>query len=82
MLEKAAHSPAIVSSLFPKQVRDRLLETDEQRKQIGSGNRLTNALSGGNSGDSHLFNRSQIADLFPDCTVLFADIVGFTAWSR
>ena len=24
---------------------------------------------------------SQIADLFPNCTVLFADIAGFTAWS-
>ncbi|CAB9501130.1 Receptor-type guanylate cyclase gcy [Seminavis robusta] len=24
---------------------------------------------------------SPIADLYPDCTVLFADIVGFTAWS-
>lgn len=22
-----------------------------------------------------------IADLFPDCTVFFADIAGFTAWS-
>lgn len=82
VLEKAAHSTAIVSSLFPKQVRNRLLETDEQRKQIGSGNRFKNALSGGNSGDSQLLKGSQIADLFPDCTVLFADIVGFTVWSR
>lgn len=26
-------------------------------------------------------DRSPIADLFPECTVMFADIAGFTAWS-
>jgi class 3 adenylate cyclase len=26
-------------------------------------------------------NSKPIADLFPNCTVLFADIAGFTAWS-
>ena len=26
-------------------------------------------------------NEKPIADLFPNCTVLFADIAGFTAWS-
>ena len=26
-------------------------------------------------------NEQPIADFFPDCTVLFADISGFTAWS-
>jgi len=26
-------------------------------------------------------NEQPIADFFPDCTVFFADIAGFTAWS-
>ena len=37
-----------------------------------------------NIGDDNLNttnNTKPIADLFPDCTVFFADIVNFTSWS-
>jgi hypothetical protein len=50
----AIRSTAIVSSMFPSTVRDRVLANDEN---------------------------SMIADLFPDATILFADIAGFTSWS-
>jgi class 3 adenylate cyclase len=84
ILRKAAHSTAIVSSLFPKQVRDRLLQENDEQTSLTSGNRLKKFLSSdpNNNGQatSSLFG-SQIADLFPHCTVLFADIAGFTAWS-
>jgi hypothetical protein len=37
------------------------------------------------NGDSHLhlsqIHDQAIADFFPSCTVFFADIAGFTAWS-
>ena len=100
VLRKAVQSTAIVSSLFPKTVRDRLMNA---------------SLAGGDEGDARtisafrdrLRNRKApsaipqddkmttetkdsaaaddfgetIADLFPNCTVLFADIAGFTAWS-
>ena len=36
-----------------------------------------NVLENGNSA----FDSKPIADLFPEATVMFADIVGFTAWS-
>ena len=98
VLRKAVQSTAIVSSLFPKTVRDRLMNA---------------SLMGGDDGDARTMSafrdrlRSRkgsvvpqlekmptettsfadddfgetIADLFPNCTVLFADIAGFTAWS-
>ena len=34
-----------------------------------------------NGGQEYSEDDQPIADLFPHCTVLFADIVGFTAWS-
>lgn len=77
VLQKATQSTAIVTSLFPKQVRDRLLEGDG----VGMANktRLKGFLNG-DDGEHHN-TESPIADLFPHCTVLFADIAGFTAWS-
>lgn len=81
VLHKAAKSTAIVSSLFPKQVRDRLLDDTFDRKgnNIFSGaNQLKSFLSGGENG---VGSSNQMADLFPNCTILFADVVGFTAWS-
>jgi class 3 adenylate cyclase len=80
VLNKAAHSTAIVSSLFPKQVRDRLLQENEGPKGTQS-SRLKSFLTGNGDPLSRITSASQIADLFPNCTVLFADIAGFTAWA-
>ena len=91
VLSKAVHSTAIVSSLFPKQVHDRLMmqqqqEHDEKKNQtLNNTSRLKSFLNNNTSlglpggGGS---TARPIADLFPHCTVLFADIAGFTAWSR
>jgi class 3 adenylate cyclase len=35
----------------------------------------------GASGDNVARNSKQIAELFPETTIMFADIVGFTAWA-
>ena len=64
----AQRSDAVVRSLFPAAVRDRLMADDENsdlKKQVGAGK----------------FRSRPIADLFPESTVMFADIAGFTAWS-
>jgi Adenylate and Guanylate cyclase catalytic domain len=84
VLEKAAQSTAIVSSLFPKQVCERLLADDDQNKGVSSiglapKNKLKAFLSSGAEGQ--VSNQTQVAELFANCTVLFADISGFTAWS-
>jgi class 3 adenylate cyclase len=89
----AAKSNAIVSSLFPSNVRDRLFtENKEGEKQAtsqpqNSMNRLKTFMNGEGvpenmEDDVDLAMKSKpIADLFPETTIIFADIVGFTAWS-
>jgi class 3 adenylate cyclase len=83
ILAKATQSTAIVSSLFPKQVRDRLMQTESDRNggavALASNNRLKTFLTGDDKANDG--GGQPIADLFPHCTVYFADIAGFTAWS-
>lgn len=94
LLNTAERTNAIVSSLFPKDVRDRIMaEAEEQARQEQSnpmkGFRQTakNQLKGFlNEEDEEvstesIFKTKPIADLFPEVTVMFADLVGFTAWS-
>lgn len=97
ILRTAARSSAIVSSMFPTNIRDRILrDGDEKRKKFG----LTHAKAGlktflhdgllndnceGDNDDDgdNIFVASAkpIADLFPETTIMFADLAGFTAWS-
>eukprot|EP00980_Cylindrotheca_fusiformis_P018093 scaffold5810_cov109-Cylindrotheca_fusiformis.AAC.3 len=101
--ETAARSNALVQSLFPAQVRDRLLqqnmeqeEKERQHKESGAPKRKDIPLDDSsrflqtnndvNIDDEdamtdRLLQTKPIADLFPNATVLFADICGFTAWS-
>jgi Adenylate and Guanylate cyclase catalytic domain len=95
VLNTAVRSSAIVSSLFPSAVRDRLYpaahdtrakknQSNVCRPETAKG-KLQSFLregktSSGNEGFTPL-SSSPIAELYPDTTVLFADIAGFTAWS-
>ena len=90
VLAKAARSNAIVASLFPSNVRDRILQqaeeqVDRKSKKFGSNgkNQLKSFLSDGMAEKPNGEDTSgkPIADLFPHTTVMFADIAGFTAWS-
>eukprot|EP00934_Nitzschia_sp_Nitz4_P004508 Nitzschia sp. Nitz4//scaffold87_size112219//63226//66821//NITZ4_004078-RA/size112219-augustus-gene-0.60-mRNA-1//-1//CDS//3329559381//4498//frame0 len=95
VLNTAMKSTAIVSSLFPKNVRTRLLamsdEKDRNTKHSTQKSKLKSfiaEISGGTDDDGPsskhdgiAFDSRPIADLFPEATVLFADIVNFTAWS-
>jgi class 3 adenylate cyclase len=100
----AARSNAIISTLFPKNVRDRLFEEkekemeEEENKESANRNRdapgtkarltsfLNNESEDQDSEDDaydedFMYKSKPIADLFPETTILFADISGFTAWS-
>lgn len=103
VVSAAARSDKILSSLFPKNVRERLFAESEEAEQLKKGNkrnnnkkvpksRLNSYLASGelsaNPGDdsshhgsSHAFKGKPIADLFPETTLFFGDIAGFTAWS-
>jgi Adenylate and Guanylate cyclase catalytic domain len=86
VMKKAVQSAAIVSSLYPKQVRDRMF-------QEGSGNKTSDAWRASlqsENGDridltsyntEHAQSGRPIADTYEACTVLFADLAGFTSFS-
>lgn len=106
VLSSVERTTQIVSSMFPKNVKDRLLsDAHEQaekesrevnrrgirnrRKQLGIQDVL-NAQNDNSKIDKEekntghgftLYKTKPIADLFPETTIMFADLVGFTAWS-
>jgi hypothetical protein len=86
----AVKSNAIVTSLFPAQVRDKLFEDDKNEtsakdrkvnpfKRANAGS--DDMMSSMNGGGGYVEGSAPIADLFPSATVLFMDIAGFTSWS-
>ncbi|KAG7360245.1 adenylate/guanylate cyclase [Nitzschia inconspicua] len=84
--ERANQTSAIVSSLFPTNIRDRLYNEAGKSKKKGdmtmrvSKLRMQSFLSEDNNDASEIASEP-IADLFPMATVMFLDIAGFTAWS-
>jgi class 3 adenylate cyclase len=79
-MRSALQNGALVASLFPAIVRDRLLEdtrlnmeAKNRSKKEGSDDLLKEGFAGVQS--------RPIADFFPNTTLMFADIAGFTAWS-
>ena len=74
----AARSNAIVSSMFPDAIRDRLLHQNDVQSKQGH---LKSYLMNGEGEGSGSMSSKPLADLFLETTVLFADISGFTAWS-
>ncbi|GKY99151.1 hypothetical protein MPSEU_000870600 [Mayamaea pseudoterrestris] len=89
VLSAATKSHAILSSLFPSNIRDRLYaeKTETDAAQSGSSNLKSLLANDGLAGvageeDAEMgYKGKPIADLFTESTVLFADIAGFTAWS-
>jgi class 3 adenylate cyclase len=85
VLDRALQSSAIVSSLFPQSIVERLMSTSDDcsnsNSHFNSNNKRLKSFLIGGSNDSTNACRQPIADLFPFTTVIFADIAGFTAWS-
>lgn len=79
LVHKAAQSNAIVTSLFPEHMRERLVEEKQQAQAAKKSSNLKSYLNNG-TGAMGATNKP-MADLFLETTVLFADISGFTAWS-
>ncbi|KAG7356994.1 3'5'-cyclic nucleotide phosphodiesterase [Nitzschia inconspicua] len=83
VVERANRTSAIVSSLFPTNVRDRLYREAGHSKKAGdiamrvSKMRMQSFLNEGSEETS--VASEPIADLFPMATVMFLDIAGFTS---
>jgi hypothetical protein len=69
ILTSANQNNAIVSALFPKNVREKIMSVD------ANGNTMLHLLS-----SNTIMDTPPIADLFPETSVLFCDIADFTAW--
>ena len=89
VMHQAESSGAIVSSLFPAAYRERLMAAQGNDIAQRNGGKLSEGakesklqsfLNGENT-DAAGANDEPIADNFPACTVMFADISGFTQWS-
>eukprot|EP00934_Nitzschia_sp_Nitz4_P003323 Nitzschia sp. Nitz4//scaffold172_size47551//32245//35933//NITZ4_007146-RA/size47551-snap-gene-0.66-mRNA-1//1//CDS//3329538765//3313//frame0 len=94
VISKAAQANAIVSSLYPSSVRSRLFnlnrKANNEETLVSQKTRLKTFVHNvPNTLDESRRRRSDIstdmehpiADLFPEATVMFGDIAGFTAWS-
>eukprot|EP00980_Cylindrotheca_fusiformis_P025685 scaffold14455_cov105-Cylindrotheca_fusiformis.AAC.1 len=72
-MDRIVRQDQIVSNVFPTAIRDRLYESGQKGSQDDP---LLDPLGGGGG-----IEGSPLADLFPETTVIFADIAGFTAWA-
>jgi class 3 adenylate cyclase len=88
ILATAKRTTEIIGSLFPKEVGKRLIEEAEKNDLAKNSHtpktksQLKDFLSDGEQETGlSAFKTKPIADLFPETTIMFADIVGFTAWS-
>lgn len=69
-------------SLFPKSIQKRLVaEITDRGSRTKSTSGAKNQSPNRNKGTANeRLSTKPIADLFPESTVMFADLVGFTAW--
>jgi Adenylate and Guanylate cyclase catalytic domain len=92
VMSAAVSSSAIVSSLFPSTVRDQIYATQHQSDQRSPQPLQTRVRNHSNFNTDQstmpdieqrptVLAASPNAQLYPDTTVIFADIVGFTHWS-
>ncbi|CAB9499677.1 Receptor-type guanylate cyclase gcy [Seminavis robusta] len=76
--EKAMESGAIVESLFPEDVRNRLYQENRQRQTMEQ--QISRFEATTPSGHFQR-NTNQIAQVYHNTTIFFGDLAGFTAWS-
>ena len=95
VVTKAAAEAAIVSNLFPENVLKRMLDDAKAKNNKVGVSGKTDVFKNNGKG-SHVLNEAKlndyltsegifgsrpIAELHPYTTIMFADLVGFTAWS-
>lgn len=82
VMTAAATSGAIVSSMFPSQITEKLLSRQTKLDKKKQGNEWkAQSTSREMPRTSEEYGHATIADFYPATSILFADIVGFTAWS-
>jgi len=78
VLERAVRATAVVSSLYPANVREQIIN-DGCKDPLDTSKR-TNAFLRSKVEES-VSTTAPLATKYPNCTVYFADLAGFTKWS-
>ena len=76
-MEKAKRTHRIVASLFPKNIREQILNDDGEFRNggmLGAKNNLKSFVSGGMN-ENNIFGQMPIADMYPECTVMVTLLV-------
>ncbi|KAG7374978.1 adenylate/guanylate cyclase [Nitzschia inconspicua] len=95
LIVTARKQNALVSSLFPKSIQKKLMEDMEEEEKDKTKTKWNKSGTAGlrsylnedlldsksTRSDAEGPGVKPIADLFPETTIMFADIAGFTAWS-
>ena len=79
--KEAESSGAIVSSLLPEAYHERLMAAQTINQTNKKKRNSKEPLPSACEGEDCTGPDQAIADLYPECTVFFADIAGFTHWS-
>jgi hypothetical protein len=79
VMHAATRSEQLVASVFPATIRDRLMQEDLRKSGTNQKGRLKNLMHNGldNATGDDVLSSKPIADLFPEVTILFADISGY-----
>ena len=79
MMKKAVESTALVSTLFPEQVRERLFEEEPKKTAKTNWRMSRNHMTASTEQGSN--EPKAIAERYPASSVLLMDLAGFTKWS-
>jgi len=78
VLERAVKATSVVSTLFPANIREHVINDGTHAKDgngVGGDPLLLSTAQGSS------LNPASLAMKYPDCTVCFAELAGFTNWS-
>ena len=78
VLERAVRATAVVSSLYPENIREHIINDDTNSP--GKPSKRGNAFLRSEMKESAMVTQP-LASKYTDCTVYFADLAGFTKWS-
>lgn len=84
VMDSAIRSSAIVDSLFPSTVRNQLYDAQEEKQKRPQRRSSIGGDSSNVDNDQNcteVSKQESIAQVYPETTIIFADIVGFTSWS-
>jgi len=78
VLDRAVRAAAVVSSLFPSNVREQIINDEDNNPNKSRKRTSAFLVSTVNKASS---DAPPLATKYPSCTVYFADLTGFTKWS-